>query len=241
MSEDLVQRVIIPDLIKKKEKKEKIVALTAYDFPSAKIVDHAGVDIILVGDSLGMVLLGYVDTIPVSMDEMIHHTKAVVRAVKRSIVVGDMPYMSFQISIQKAVENASRFIKEAGARAKEYIEKNFGKEYVPKHPVLFKKSGQKTQDAHEAIRPTSVQLSPESIRKNLSPEQFKLYELIWKRFLQSQMAPAMRFIAYLSPLTYAQDLMYHAVVGKGLIHPVIDVVVLGLSAVLDCKIVKMIS
>jgi 3-methyl-2-oxobutanoate hydroxymethyltransferase len=117
MSEDLVQRVIIPDLIKKKEKKEKIVALTAYDFPSAKIVDHAGVDIILVGDSLGMVLLGYVDTIPVSMDEMIHHTKAVVRAVKRSIVVGDMPYMSFQISIQKAVENASRFIKEAGARA----------------------------------------------------------------------------------------------------------------------------
>jgi DNA topoisomerase I len=81
--------------------------------------------------------------------------------------------------------------KEAGARAKEYIEKNFGKEYVPKHPVLFKKSGQKTQDAHEAIRPTSVQLSPESIRKNLSPEQFKLYELIWKRFLQSQMAPAM--------------------------------------------------
>ena len=80
--------------------------------------------------------------------------------------------------------------KEARAKAKEYIEHCFGGKYIPKSPVLFKKSGQKTQDAHEAIRPTSVQLTPESIRKNLSPEQFKLYELIWKRFLQSQMAPA---------------------------------------------------
>jgi 3-methyl-2-oxobutanoate hydroxymethyltransferase len=117
MSENLIQRVIIPDILKKKEKKEKIVALTAYDFPSAKIVDQAGVDIILVGDSLGMVVLGHKDTIPVTMNDMIHHTKAVTRGVQRAMVVGDMPYMSFQVSQKEAVKNASRFIKEAGARA----------------------------------------------------------------------------------------------------------------------------
>jgi len=117
MSENLPQRVIIPDLVKKKENKERIVALTAYDFPTAKIVDQAGVDIILVGDSLGMVVMGYKDTIPVTMDDMIHHTKAVARGVQRALIVGDMPYMSFQVSVAKSVENASRFIKEAGARA----------------------------------------------------------------------------------------------------------------------------
>lgn len=117
MSENLIQRVIVPDLIKKKEKREKIVALTAYDFPTGKIADQAGVDIVLVGDSLGMVVLGYRDTIPVTMDDMIHHTKAVTRGVQRALVVGDMPYMSFQVSKQETVKNASRFIKEAGARA----------------------------------------------------------------------------------------------------------------------------
>jgi len=81
--------------------------------------------------------------------------------------------------------------KEARAQATDYIGKNFGKEYIPTHPISFKKSGQKTQDAHEAIRPTSVYLSPESIRKHLSSEQFRLYELVWKRFLQSQMGPAL--------------------------------------------------
>jgi len=117
MSENTIQRVIVPDLLKKKEKKEKIVALTAYDFPTAKIVDHAGIDIILVGDSLGMVVLGHKDTIPVTMNDMIHHTKAVTRGVQRALVVGDMPYMSFQVSKEEAVKNASRFVKEAGARA----------------------------------------------------------------------------------------------------------------------------
>ena len=117
MSENTIQRVIVPDLLKKKEKKEKIVALTAYDFPTAKIVDHAGIDIILVGDSLGMVVLGHEDTIPVTMNDMIHHTKAVTRGVRRALVVGDMPYMSFQVSKEEAVKNASRFVKEAGARA----------------------------------------------------------------------------------------------------------------------------
>jgi len=117
MSENTSQRVIVPDLLKKKEKKEKIVALTAYDFPTAKIVDQTGIDIILVGDSLGMVVLGHEDTIPVTMNDMIHHTKAVTRGVRRALVVGDMPYMSFQVSKEEAVKNASRFVKEAGARA----------------------------------------------------------------------------------------------------------------------------
>lgn len=109
--------ITIPSLKKKKEEKEKIVAITAYDFPTAKVVDEAGVDLILVGDSLGMVVLGYENTIPVTMDEMIHHTKPVVRATKRALVVGDMPYFSFHLSIEESVYNASRFLKEGGAKA----------------------------------------------------------------------------------------------------------------------------
>ncbi|MCJ7682053.1 MAG: 3-methyl-2-oxobutanoate hydroxymethyltransferase [Candidatus Aminicenantes bacterium] len=94
-----------------------MVALTAYDYPVAKIVDAAGVDLILVGDSLGMVVLGYPNTVPVTMDEMIHHTRAVTRAVKRAMVVGDMPYGSFHLSEERSVANALRFIKDAGAGA----------------------------------------------------------------------------------------------------------------------------
>jgi 3-methyl-2-oxobutanoate hydroxymethyltransferase len=95
----------------------KIVCLTAYDFPTARILDEAGVDLILVGDSLGMVVLGYENTVPVTMDEMIHHTRAVTRAVKRALVVGDMPYFSFHLSADETIRNASRFLKEAGAAA----------------------------------------------------------------------------------------------------------------------------
>jgi 3-methyl-2-oxobutanoate hydroxymethyltransferase len=117
MSEKNIKKVNIPFLYKKKEKGEKIVALTAYDFPLAKIVDESGIDLILVGDSLGMVVLGYENTLPVSMDEMIHHTKAVVRGSKRAFIVGDMPYFSFHLSKEETVANASRFLKEAGANA----------------------------------------------------------------------------------------------------------------------------
>lgn len=117
MSNEKIQKVTIPFLQEMKERKEKIVALTAYDFPLAKIVDENGVDLILVGDSLGMVVLGYENTIPVNMEEMIHHTKAVVRASKRALVVGDMPYFSFHLSVEESVFNASRFLKEAGAHA----------------------------------------------------------------------------------------------------------------------------
>ena len=94
----------------------KIGMLTAYDYPSAKIADAAGADVILVGDSLGMVVLGYPDTLSVTLDEMLHHTRAVARGTQRALVVGDMPYLSYHISEQETVRNAGEFIR-AGARA----------------------------------------------------------------------------------------------------------------------------
>ena len=114
---DKIQRITVPALFQKKKAGEKIAALTAYDYPIAKIVDGAGIDVILVGDSLGMVVLGYENTIPVTMEEMIHHTKAVVRGTKRALVVGDMPYFSFHLTEDETISNASRFLKEAGAQA----------------------------------------------------------------------------------------------------------------------------
>ena len=111
------QKVTIPYLHQKKRDGEKITALTAYDYPTAKIVDEAGIDLILVGDSLGMVVLGYENTIPVTMEEMLHHTKAVTRAAKNALVVGDMPYFSFHLSIEETVYNASRFLKEGNTQA----------------------------------------------------------------------------------------------------------------------------
>jgi len=100
-----------------KARKEKIVMLTAYDYSTAKLVEEAGIPLILVGDSLSMVMLGYESTIPVTIDEMIHHTKAVVRGTKQSLVVGDMPFMTYHTSISDALRNAARFIQEGGAQA----------------------------------------------------------------------------------------------------------------------------
>ena len=107
----------IHDFLKKKRESKKITMLTAYDFPFAQIVDEAGIDAILVGDSLGMVVQGLDNTLPVTMDEMIYHTKMVTRAVKNSMVIGDMPFMSYQTGIEDALRNAGRFLKEAGASA----------------------------------------------------------------------------------------------------------------------------
>ena len=107
-----MEKVTIAYLRQKKESGQKVTSTTAYDFPTAKLVDEAGIDMILVGDSLAMVVLGYSSTVPVTLDEMLHHCKAVSRAVKRSFIIGDMPFMSYQISAEKAVENAGRFIKE---------------------------------------------------------------------------------------------------------------------------------
>ncbi len=110
-------RFTIQDFLKRKKEGRKITMLTAYDYPFAQIVDEAGIDAILVGDSLGMVVQGLENTLPVTMDEMIYHTKIVSRAVKNAMVIGDMPFMSYQASVQEAVRNAGRFLKEAGASA----------------------------------------------------------------------------------------------------------------------------
>jgi 3-methyl-2-oxobutanoate hydroxymethyltransferase len=111
------KKVIISDLVAKKEKGRRISMLTAYDYPTAQMVDQAGIDTILVGDSLGMVVLGYTSTVPVSMEEMIHHTKAVTRGTTYAFVIGDMPFMSYQTGVEKATENAGRFMKEGGCDA----------------------------------------------------------------------------------------------------------------------------
>jgi 3-methyl-2-oxobutanoate hydroxymethyltransferase len=108
---------ITAPIIRDRKGKEKITMLTAYDYSMAGILDEAGVDVILVGDSLGNVMLGYPNTLPVTVNEMIHHTKAVVRAVKRALVVTDMPFMSYQESVEQARKNAGRMIKDTGAEA----------------------------------------------------------------------------------------------------------------------------
>ena len=111
------RRVSITDLKAMKKRGERIAMLTAYDYPSARMVEEAGVPIILVGDSLGMVVLGYDSTIPVTMDEMLHHVKAVVRGTRRAHVVADMPFMSYQAGPQDALRNAGRMLKEGGAQS----------------------------------------------------------------------------------------------------------------------------
>ena len=110
-------RVTINQIKEMKQKGEKIAMLTAYDYTTAKIIDEVGIPLILVGDSLGMVVLGYESTIPVTMEEMLHHTRAVVRGTKQTMVIGDMPFMTYHISISDALHNAARFIQEAGAQA----------------------------------------------------------------------------------------------------------------------------
>lgn len=110
-------RKTILDIKKMKSTGEKIAMLTAYDYSLASIIDLCGIDLILVGDSLGMVVLGYETTLPVTMEEMIHHTKAVSRGAPNSLIIGDMPFISYQISPEKALANAGRFLQEAGAQA----------------------------------------------------------------------------------------------------------------------------
>lgn len=110
-------RVTVNTIREMKQRKEKIVMLTAYDYSTAKLVDEAGVPLILVGDSLGMVVLGYDSTIPVTMDDMIHHTRAVVRGAQKAMVIGDMPFMTYHTSVSDALRNAARFIQEGGAQA----------------------------------------------------------------------------------------------------------------------------
>jgi len=110
-------RVTINQIREMKEKGEKITMLTAYDYSTAKIIDQVGIPLILVGDSLGMVMLGYETTIPVTIDVMLHHSKAVVRGTQNALIVGDMPFMTYHTSVEDALRNAARFIQEAGCQA----------------------------------------------------------------------------------------------------------------------------
>lgn len=110
-------KITIIDIQKMKSDGKKISALTAYDYPFAKLIDEAGIDIILVGDSLGMTVLGYENTLPVTLEDIIYHTKAVKRGAKRALLVADMPFMSYQVSIDDALKNTGRLIKEGGAEA----------------------------------------------------------------------------------------------------------------------------
>lgn len=109
-------RVTIGKLMEMKQRGEKISMLTVYDYSTARLVDEAGIPLILVGDSLGMVMLGYDSTIPVTIDEMIHHTKAVSRGAKNALVVGDMPFMTYHTSVEEALRNAGRFLQEGGCQ-----------------------------------------------------------------------------------------------------------------------------
>lgn len=110
-------RLTAPAIVEMKRRGEVVVMITAYDYPHARLADQAGADVLLVGDSLGTVVLGYESTLPVTMDDMIHHAKAVVRARPAALVVGDLPFLSYQISPEQAVANAGRFVQEAGVDA----------------------------------------------------------------------------------------------------------------------------
>ncbi len=120
-------KITIRTIKEKKAKAEKIVALTAYDYPTAKILDAVGIDIILVGDSLGNVVLGYENTLPVTMEEMLHHTRAVKRGIRNALLVGDMPFLSYQTSVEEGIRNAGLFIK-AGAEA---VKIEGGRQFIP--------------------------------------------------------------------------------------------------------------
>ncbi len=110
-------RVTVSDVKEMKRKGQKVVMVTAYDWPTARLVDDVGIPLILVGDSLGMVVLGYENTVPVTMDDMVHHTKAVVRGTSRALVVADMPFGSYHGSFDSTLRNACRLVQEAGAQA----------------------------------------------------------------------------------------------------------------------------
>lgn len=114
---DFRSKITVQTLYDKKQKRERITSLTAYDYATARLVDEAGIDVILVGDSLAQTILGYENTLPVTVDEMLHHTRAVRRAVKHAFLVADMPYASYHVGVRESIKNAARFIKEGGAEA----------------------------------------------------------------------------------------------------------------------------
>ena len=111
------RKITVPELVQMKERGDKIVSLTAYDYCFARILDNAGVDVLLVGDSLGAVVQGHETTLPVTLEDILYHTRAVIRGRQRALVVSDMPFMTFQIGSEDAKRNAGRLLQEGGAEA----------------------------------------------------------------------------------------------------------------------------
>ena len=145
-------RVTVRDLFEMKKRGEKIVCLTAYDYLFGRLVDEGGSDIVLVGDSLGQVVLGYDSTIPVTIEDMIHHSKAVRRGVKRGMLVVDMPFMSFQVSPEETLRNAGRMLKETGAEA---VKLEGGDEESARHVSTLVRAGIPVL-GHIGLTPQSV-------------------------------------------------------------------------------------
>lgn len=146
------KRITVRELFEMKRRGDRIVALTAYDFLFARIVDEAGADLVLVGDSVGQVFSGYDSTLPVTLDEMIYHARAVRRAVKRSLLVVDMPFMSFQVSPEETLRNAGRLMKESGAEA---VKLEGGDEDAARHVRTLVRAGIPVL-GHIGLTPQSV-------------------------------------------------------------------------------------
>jgi len=146
-----VKRLTVRDLQHLKDKGERIAMLTAYDCPSARLLDAAGVDALLVGDSLGMVVLGHENTLPVTVDDMVHHVKAVTRARPRALVVADMPFLSYQVSVEEAVRNAGRLVQEGGADA---VKLEGGRDMLPAVQAILRAS--MPVMGHVGLTPQSV-------------------------------------------------------------------------------------
>ncbi|WP_432409125.1 3-methyl-2-oxobutanoate hydroxymethyltransferase [Wukongibacter sp. M2B1] len=147
------RKFTVSSFLKAKKSNEKISMLTAYDYSMAKLLDEAGVDSLLVGDSLGMVILGYENTLQVTVDDIIHHCKAVSRGVKRSMVIGDMPFLSYHINVEESVRNAGRLVQEGGAHA---VKLEGGREVIDKIKAIV--NAQIPVIGHLGLTPQSVNI-----------------------------------------------------------------------------------
>jgi 3-methyl-2-oxobutanoate hydroxymethyltransferase len=148
-----MKKITTKSFLEMKSKEEKITMLTAYDYSTAKLVDTVGIESILVGDSLGMTMLGYDDTLKVTVEDIIHHTKAVVRGTKRALVIADMPFLSYHISIEESIRNAGRMIQEGGAHA---VKLEGGRNVIDKIEGIIK--AQIPVCGHLGLTPQSVNM-----------------------------------------------------------------------------------